>query len=918
MEAARQAAQQVIDRKRVGELRPSEFIAAEAKASREATAAMQDNKPDVAVRSKRAQLLNNQLAKTALEVRDEIDKALQDFRKLFKSDERIAKTRDMNIVSAARAILAGIGLGQSDMTPAEYMEQIKQYNTAVYAELTEIINSAGPAMNNYRLLTIEQFRGIRDLVNGLWNQSRRDMQLEIAGERVALETVVAELTARLDAIGIPKVQPGQKMAPGLREKFLRTLYSARAMGRRVESWSDAMDGKDPARPFTKYVFRRIKDATNQYRIARNVYVKKYVDLLTALENQNLLPSGLIASPELDYTFGNENGGIGIAEVLGGILHMGNESNYRKFLLGGRGNNFAWGTERENGTLDDSRWQAFLNRLISEGKLQKAHFDFVQAVWDLNEELKPIAQKSHFDLYGYYFKEVEAKPLATPFGSYRGGYVPAKADPFLSVDAQRLMKLEELAEDHRRALPATSKGFTKARTQITRPLAMDVRLIARHIDEVLRFAYIQPATSDVLRILNNRAFKSKMNALDPVAIDDFLIPWLQRSARQITSEPGKWKGFDMFWRVVRARTGSSIMFANIRNALQQPTGLFPSTLKVKRRYLQAALARYTASPFKTANDIAAMSPFMDTTMRNQMYELQETMNDLTLNPSKYKKIKDWSNKHGYFMQTAMQNPVNIVTWLGAYDQSIAESGLDTSDTKAHKAAVSDADAAVRLTQGSRDPEDISALEVGTPFYQTFTQFTGYFNMMANLNATEYVKAIRDGGFRGNKGQLVYIYLLGMALPAIVSDAIVRTLGNGWDDEDEDGYIDTFMDWIFGSQARFVTGMIPFGSSAYTALTTGFNDKSYDDRITSSPSISAIESATVGVAKTIINVADPDKDVTGKNVRDVLTLISLSTGIPVTALGRPIGYLVDVAQERVEAETALQVIKGLTTGSGKKIR
>jgi hypothetical protein len=271
-----------------------------------------------------------------------------------------------------------------------------------------------------------------------------------------------------------------------------------------------------------------------------------------------------------------------------------------------------------------------------------------------------------------------------------------------------------------------------------------------------------------------------------------------------------------------------------------------------------------------------------------------------------------------MQTAMQNPVNIVTWMGAYDQSIAESGLTTSDAKAHKAAVADADAAVRLTQGSRDPEDISAVEVGTPFYQTFTQFTGYFNMMANLNVTEYVKALRDGGFRGNKGQLVYIYLLGMALPAIVSDAIVRTFGNGWDDEDEDGYIDTFMDWIFGSQARFILGMVPFGSSAYTALFSGFNDKTYDDRITSSPSIAAIESSTIGVAKTIINVADPDKDVTGKNVRDVLTLISLSTGIPVTALGRPIGYLVDVAGEKVEAKTVWQVIKGMTTGSGTKVK
>jgi hypothetical protein len=205
------------------------------------------------------------------------------------------------------------------------------------------------------------------------------------------------------------------------------------------------------------------------------------------------------------------------------------------------------------------------------------------------------------------------------------------------------------------------------------------------------------------------------------------------------------------------------------------------------------------------------------------------------------------------------------------------------------------------------------EVGTPFYRTFVQFTGYFNMLANLNLGEFQKTVRDMGWRSGKGRLLYIYVMGMMLPAIVSDAIVRSLGGGWDDEDEDGYLWVFMDWFFGSQVRMGAALLPFGSTAYTAITTAFNDKPYDDRITTSPSIAALESATIGTSKAIIAVTDEDKDVTGRNVRDVLTLITLLTGVPVSALGRPAGYLVDVERGEIEPESGYDMIRGMITGT-----
>jgi hypothetical protein len=860
---------------------------------------------EVVMRAKRQQLLQNTLARKALEAQAEIDRAKSAFKRFFGSDEKIGKTRNMEMVSAARAILGWYGFGKRDKNPAEYVDQLKAYNPAAYAALEPLILRATRGPQDYRDLTVDEFRVLRDTVDGLWVQARKDKQVRIADRTMALEEAVGELDARLTEIGVPAVVAGERSAPTFRDRAARQLMTLRSTMRRVESWADAMDGVSTNRPFTTYIVRPVLDAVAEFTKNRNKYMKRFRDLVVALE----MPEGTIAAPELNYTFGAGNAGIGKAELLGALLHTGNASNYRKLLLG-RG----WATEDEFGNLDDSRFKAFVKRMQDEGVLTKSDYDFLQAVWDLNEEIKPIAQKAHYDLYGFYFTEIEATEVATPFGTYRGGYVPAATDKFMVADAATRAGEEELESDWRNSLPSTGAGFTKSRVAgYNKPLSLDVRIVGAHMDAALRFSMIQPAIAQTLRILRSREFVSRLERVDPTVKTELLIPWLNRTARQLVSTPGKYKAIDTFWNTIRTRTGMSIMFANLRNAMQQPTGLFPAALKVQPLFLETALVEYVGSPQRTANSVAALSPFMDDRMKGQVFEIQEQINEVLINPSRFDEVQAWSNRHGYFLQQAFQNMVDVVTWVGAYNQSLSTADTTMTAEEAQREAIADADAAVRLTQGSVRPSDISAFESGTPFFRTMTHFTGYFNMLANLNVTEYVKVIRDMGWRGNKGKLVYIYMMGFMLPAVVADAIVRSLGGGWEDEDEDGYLDTYMDWFFGSQIRQGAAFVPFGSSAFTLLTTAFDDKPYNDRMTTSPSVAALEASTVGVGKAVIAAVDEDKDITGKNVRDVLTLLTVATGIPFSVLGRPAGYLLDVQRGEIEPTSTYDMIRGTITGT-----
>ena len=124
---------------------------------------------------------------------------------------------------------------------------------------------------------------------------------------------------------------------------------------------------------------------------------------------------------------------------------------------------------------------------------------MQDVWNLNQEMLPLMQKTHRNVFGYYFKVVEPSPVITKYGTYEGGYVPAKVDIDMVEDAKRNEVLEDLKTDFRLSLPAVQKGFTMTRVEYNRPLSLHLNAMVKHIDDALRFAYVQPAIEDVFKI-----------------------------------------------------------------------------------------------------------------------------------------------------------------------------------------------------------------------------------------------------------------------------------------------------------------------------------------------------------------------------------------------------------------------------------
>jgi hypothetical protein len=867
-EAAKSYAETMVGRKLIKELRPNQYLAAEAKAARSADAALKKGNREEAADHKRKQIVNSFATRIAYEKQNEIDKALRDFKKIFASDKRLSKNRNMDIVNAARAVLDSHSLGMGNKSPIEYLEKVKQYDAGLYNDIISMIGGLTTDKTDYKLMSVNDFLGMRDVVLGLWHMSRRANQITIDNQLVDREAAVEELTAILDKKD-KKFTGGYTKAIGDSERRATLLLSAKAALRRVEHWVSSLDGGKG--PFRKYIWQPVSEAITRYRSDKEKYLKDFLEVIDPIKDS--ISSQPITSSELNYEFKN------MGEVFHALLHTGNESNKRKLLLG---RNWAIDT---NGIIETSRWDRFVNRLIQEGKLTKAHFDAAQGVWDLLESMKPLAQKVHHDLYGYYFQEITANKFSTPFGEYRGGYIPALVDQEIVTEAGRRNEGLEFEEQNNYQLMFPN-GFTKSRIDnYNKPLKLDLSALPSHIDKVLKFNHIVPAVKDVDRIIRNRSFQKSLDAIDPAAISGMIMPWLNRSVSQRLDSPTQGPGgvkLDSFFKALRRRTGLQLMTANLVNAAQQLTGFFPASLRVSPIRVLGSLTDYMIHPMETAKAVRAKSEFMRQRTDGQAFDVSKSIDDILINPTKFESVKSFAEKHGYFFQQAFQNVVDLNVWQAAYNEymNTASGDIETNERE----AVRHADAVVRETQGSFAPEDVSRFETGSAFARIFTQFYSFFNNWGNLLATDFSKAMKEMGIKKGS-RLLYVYGMGFAIPAIIAELLMQSLkGDLWKDDD---YTDNLAQILLLSQLRSFFGMTPIVGQAVNFGINKLDDKLYNDRLAQTPVISVGESA-LNAPFSVYKAIEGDGS-EKKAIRDTLSLLGMTTGLPLMPLGRAANYI-----------------------------
>ena len=907
MKAAEQFAAKVVAGTTLKDLKAKawQHTAAERRAAKRWQEATAKGDTAAAIKAKQDQVLNNAAAKAAMDAMGEAKKIAEFFQRVVRdgNEKTVEKGRDPDVVNAARAVLAAYGVGNKGAKSAiEYLELVEKHDPGLFATLQPSIQGALNMAQPLQALTMEQLQGLHEEIQAMWHLAQRTRQMEVAGNMMDIADAVDELAARMQTIGVPVVIPGESGALTAAETRARWLQHAASLLRRVEQWAEGMDGKFGG-PFLRLVFQPVKDAAERYRSDRVKYRKAYQALVDAVAPS--LRKGLIEAPELGYTFGKGHNGIGHAELLHAILHTGNESNKRKLLLGRK-----WATENVDGSLDTNKWDAFLARAHRDGVLGKVHYDFAQGVWDLLEQTKPLAQKTHRDVFGRYFAEVTADSFSTPFGDYRGGYVPAQADPRIVQDAAMRDLASQENETMAFSFPGTAKGFTKGRVEYNRPLMLDLRTIGQHIDKVLLFSHMERHVRDVNKLLSQPGVSQSLGKIDPTVYAGMLTPWLNRSARQIVETPVVGDGgISRVLSAARGRAGMALMFANVSNTIQQLTGFAGAFAKLKADGMHsttlASAAQFIRGPKAMAENVATLSPFMRERMAHEISAINDAMDAILLDPSLYAKAQAWTAKHAYFLQSAFDNTMGPIIWNSAYNAALAKGHPQDQ-------AVRYADGVIRQTQGSTLPEDVSRIETGPAYARIFTQFIGYFNMVANTNGTMLKQIAQEEGLKKGAGKALMLVTLGMMVPIWVASAIAEGMRGGPDDEDGDGYLDDWLAAVFGlGTIKGMFAMVPFvGQIANVGINT-WNGNPSDDRMSMSPAVSLLEGAVRAPVSVYKAIAEDGSQ--AKAVKDVATAVSIATGLPAVAIARPLSYVAGVDQGTISPTGPVDAVRGTVTGT-----
>lgn len=875
---------------RATRINPAQYLRAERSAGLRAQRALLKKDYAKALDAKLIQVVNFQLYRSAIDAQEEVAKAEALFSRVVRAkDQTTAKARNFDMVNAAREILAAYGLVRKQGQDASaYMAAVAEYDPEAYAALKETIDTAVEVAAPLEELTLRDFRELSTVIDQLWTLSRRTQVMEIEGRRVELETARGEIVGDLSARGPRPAKRGTDKAVTRGERIMSDLLSIRSYLGKVEEWAIR---QGPA--FTKYIYRPVSQGADGYRALAREHMPKLERALNTLRPDIDKPFKIDAN-EIGYTFGND-GGNGIIELLGAMRHMGNKSNYRKLILGRN-----WGTQNPDGSLNDSAFQAMMTRLHAEGIIQKRHWDYVQTEWDLHDEIKPHVQRAHRRMTGRYFDEITSDAIDTPFGTYKGGYVPAKVDPALDARAAEFDLQGILANGTNGSFvfPGAANGFTKARVEYNKPLDLDIRKALSQFDEAMKYAMIGPAVQDVTRLLRDREFADVMNDYDQGVWNDFLQPWLVRSVSQRTTEPSDHpllRQVENVMSFVTRRTGAMIMFANVVNAAQQFTGFAPAMIRTGKRNMATATRDYLKNPVGMTERVAASSVFMANRLGTEMRDLSVEANRIKLAPGPYGRAAEWTERHAYFLQKGVQNMMDPIVWTAAYNRA-TERGEENP--------VAYADMVIRTTQDSYNPEDATKFATGSKFAAPFKMFSGYFIGQANLLATEGSIALREK----NYGRVAELYTLGIFITAVGSEIIAQVLRGELGDEDDDGWWDDIADVFLLSQVRYAAAFILFVGPGINALINSLDDKPYNDRLSVSPVVSTAE-ALIRTVPNTVNLFEGDADAS-RTVKDYSTVISLATGLP--TLQRQTGYVADVLEGDVEPTSTMDAVRGFISG------
>lgn len=855
------------------------------KAGRAAEEALVKGDFEAAFQSKQQQMLNLALLSEAKSAKERTDVATRRLRRIA-SKKAIASV-DQDYLEQAHMLLEEVDLKTRPLTEIDrrksfeawHAEQIAQgRDPVVPPEYQRLLGQRA-----WQELTVTELAELDEAVGQIVKLGRLKQKLRDGQERRDFEEIVAEGVAQLGTLRQRRKSAEMDESRSLWLKTKERIRSLDAAQLKIEKLVDWFDNGDPNGLFNRLVFRKLADAQGAETRMIAEYGAKMDALLPAVPKPTVRSwTQKVYAPELtvndadDPNFGR-TWGTYKDQILAIALNWGNEQNRQRLL-------------------DGYRWREEDVRVVLDRVMTKEDWTFVQGVWDMIDTLWPEVEGLERRVNGVAPPKVEAAPVETPFGTFRGGYYPAIYDPTRSEAAAHNEERDLFSGSYVKA--NTRASSTKERAeQVRRPLLLSLSVITRHMAEVIHDITHREAVIEVDRLTSNPKIKRAVSDAMGPEYANLFRPWLQTIANDYADRSRIMAGGEKIARAAGSRITIVGLGFRLTSALAQIVGYSNVAGEIGVPRLMQGLATVLAmastgkNPFRMirekSGEMQSRWQTMDKDVRETVLRMGKAGGPLA--------PFQWMQRHAFDMILVMDAAVTSAGWVGAYRKATAE-GMTEDE------AVYYADKVVRLSQGAGAPKDQAQIMQWSQAAQLFYKFFSYFSALYNSQRDIFRLGRNARSFHDGLNVARRAFWI-MILPPVLT-ALLQ--GEGPDDDDEDGRlsVEEVGEWLIERMIWGNLGSIPGVRDIASYYDRGFGYKA-----------TPVQNIGEGLIRSFGDIGDAwdeEEEVSDIWLKRAFNTTGLLFRLPTGNMGAAAQFGLDIQEGDVDPQTARDWWSGLTMG------
>lgn len=868
------AAERIIASKVINKINAYSYFRAALKHAKEYGKFLAEGDYEQAFESKKKEILNRKLNKYAREARQEVEKAVKNFKKLSKPQKKgklkieneyhekivqILNAYNLATPSAANRV-EGLNLQAIDAWIKE-----KQDDDIALIMPPELMQAGA---KKYNQLSFEQFEALKDLISNIETTGRSILEYTVGEEKRRIEDLESELVQTAEKYNKPieKAVSQRRADRKITNKVGKLASAIDAVNTKASVFLRQLDGGKERGIWYNTIYKPIADAEVRKNMRNRKELKRFQEIIKkhygdekikfsgkdALKRQTLLHTFL----DQEYTVKGQV--LRKEEILSIALHQGSLDNRQKLLDG-------WGQTKG--------WDVgFINEALS--LLEDRDWDFVVDIRDYLESFREESFAVEERRMGYKPQAVEPAVLnITKDGQTRqikGGYMRIMYDPELDVraknDEQRDYFKEMSMGVATRA--STRRGSMMERVQnVQRPIRLDFDVISEHIAETITMIEMSEAVDNVAKVLRREDIQKATKEFLGDAGKEQLDLWLSDVAAGGALAGGM---INKTLRRIRANYTLGRLGWKPATALLQVSGLTQAAGDLGVRSMLSGLQTYSKNPARAISEIKQKSDVFKEREFSLSRDIADAIRDIANNPVQ-SKVDDFATAGLWMIQKAQQQ-VDAISWLAAYHKSLKQNPSEDI-------AVEVADEALIRTQGSGNISDLAGIERGSLTTRTQRQeyvkasmmFFSYFNAKYNLAKTKTIQ------YRNKEIGLLDLassYFLVFVVEGFISSLLLGQLDL---DEDDDGEITTLELATVAAKTGLdqVAASIPFINQVSSGV-QGFGGGSAADR----------QLTTLGgfVGKTLRSIGSEKESNQYAYARNALDTLNLFLPIPAGQLNQ----------------------------------